>query len=114
MKRRLDALDWIYVALAAGASLWLAIYLPLFAAPRWEALLRDFGAPLAPLTRLALARWFGPALAAPPLVALGFGVARRDRRLLRAALLLAVGAVAICGYALYHPVAQLAGNIRAE
>jgi hypothetical protein len=80
---------------------------------------QDFGSSLPALTELVLSSWFLPLLGVVPLILLAAGAIARPiatisvrRGLIVAAFIAGFGATALCLYALYLPVFQLAGSIR--
>jgi hypothetical protein len=106
--------EWVAGLLAVATALYLAVYFPFVATPRFQLLFREMGGELPPLTRLALRPWFAPASAVLPIASLALAVVRKNGRLLVAAFLLAVGAAGLCLWAMYMPIQELAGKIGAQ
>jgi len=113
----LTAVDGIAVFVTALLTAFLLAF-PLWVAPAFEAMFRDFGAASVPaLTRLVLSRWLplglaattavGPVLACIPAIPIAY-----RRGVLVAALVFGCAAVGVCLVGLYAPIFALAGAIK--
>lgn len=111
-------LDWIGVVLAGLAAVGLLGF-PIVGAS-FGGMYGDFGSQALPLlTRLAVSLWFPPLLGALVAAAIAVAVTRRASLTVRRGLVVGafvVGAVSLasCCVAVYLPIFQLAGQIRAE
>jgi hypothetical protein len=112
--RGLRPTEWIAGFLAATTVVYLALYFPFVATPRFQMLFREMGGELPPLTRIALHAWFAPVLAVLPTASLALAFLRKNGRLLVAAFLLSVGGAGLCLWAMYMPLQELAGKISAQ
>lgn len=114
----LGSADIVLVALA-GLAATSAVALQLLVVPRFAAMFAEFGAVLPAVTRIALSGWpmLGAALLIAALGGLGLRLRVIGRREPGLALLIAAPALglladALCVYALYAPIFELAGKIR--
>lgn len=114
----LTALDWIAIVVTGLLALGLLSF-PVVGA-QYRAMYADFGSqPLPLLTRLAVSLWFPPLLGALVAAAVAIAVARgvslgTRRGLVVGAFILGAICLASCWVAVYLPIFQLAGQIRAD
>jgi type II secretory pathway component PulF len=114
------ALDWMAVALVALAAIVLAGF-PFTVAPSFARMYADFGGPLPAVTRVIMTPWAAPSLglvaAMPAVIAValsGSAPAHVRRGMVLASFLLAGVAIGAVIYALYAPIFDLAGKIKAD
>jgi hypothetical protein len=113
------ALDWIAVALSTLLVVALFAF-PFTVARSFARMFADFGGALPLMTRLALTPWAAPALglvaASPTAIAVALpakGSLGLRRGLVVIGFLLGVAALAGAMYAMYAPIFELAGKIKA-
>src|SRR5262245_54129647 len=115
------ALDWIAVVLAALVVLVLFAF-PFTIAPSFAQMFAEFGGTLPAVTRAALTPWAVPSLglvaASPTAIAvaapaLGLESIGLRRSLVVIGFLLGLAVLAAAMYALYAPMFELAGKIKA-
>src|SRR5262245_49523497 len=113
------ALDWIAVGLSALLSLALIVF-PFTVAPSFAQMFSEFGSAFPAVTRAALTPWAAPSLgllaASPMLVAValpGAGTLGLRRAMVILSFFLGLFALGTCLFALYAPIFDLAGKIKA-
>jgi type II secretory pathway component PulF len=115
---RYEAIDWVLLVPAGLGLLVVAAWLPLVVVPSFGRMFSDFGGRLPGATMSAILRWPIVVTALPSLALLARALTVRFARVRRLCLgvSLALTGVAFCGWlvALYLPIWQLAGNIRAD
>jgi hypothetical protein len=115
-----STLDWMGFTVTALALSWLA-YFALVARPAFLHMFADLGSgtDLPAVTRLVGRPWFAPAIATLPAgllvaAALGRGSVGVRRALVVAAFLLVGAEIGFCVWAMYRPIFDLAGSIKAD
>jgi hypothetical protein len=114
------ALDWIAVGLSALLSLALIAF-PFTVGPLFAGMLSEFGGTLPAVTRVALTPWAAPSLglfaASPVIVAVALpeaGSLGLRRAMVLLGFFLGLFALGAAVFALYAPIFDLAGKIKAE
>ena len=112
MKRPLGVVDIVFTCTTVVALLGLAV--TRLMAPAFAGMFRDFGGELPRVTRLAIVSWPTMVVGLVILSLLGLGLWRRKPALLVTAT--AIGALGIAAFfwAMYAPIWELAGAVRAE